>query len=110
MWEVCHKARTGNRPSECQGFCAHLKLKDVAKGRADNAPVEVEFLMSTICMVFLSGHTQGVPRERQVRVVKGTKAPIISEGFVGVCCKSMQKLCHDVKLSWVERHRIRTKQ
>ena len=26
MWEVCHKARMGNRPSECQGFCSHLNL------------------------------------------------------------------------------------
>jgi hypothetical protein len=43
-------------------------------------------------------------------VIKGVKAPIISEGFVGMCCKSMQKLCHDIKLSWIERHRSRTKQ
>ena len=26
MWEVCHRARMGNRPSECQGFCSHLNL------------------------------------------------------------------------------------
>jgi hypothetical protein len=27
MWEVFHKARLGDRPSECQGFCSHLNLK-----------------------------------------------------------------------------------
>jgi hypothetical protein len=26
--------------------------------------------------------------------VKDSNVPIISEGFVGVCCKSMQKLCN----------------
>jgi len=40
-------------------------------------------------MALLSGHKEETPKERQVRVVKGVKAPIISEGFVGVCCKSM---------------------
>ena len=40
-------------------------------------------------MAFLSGYKEETLRERQVRVVKDVKAPIISEGFVGVCCKSM---------------------
>ena len=60
--------------------------------------------MSNLCMAFLSGHKEGTLRQRQVRVVKDIKAPIISEGFVGVCCKSMQKLCHDIKVSWSEKH------
>jgi len=35
MKEVHDKARMGNRPSQCQGFCAQLNLKEVAK--ADSA-------------------------------------------------------------------------
>ena len=34
MWEVHNKARMGNRPSQCQGFCAQLNLKEVAKASA----------------------------------------------------------------------------
>jgi hypothetical protein len=34
----------------------------------------------------------------QMRVVKGTSAPFITDGFVGFCCKSIMKLCTDVKL------------
>ena len=30
-------------------------------------------------------------------MVNDTHAPIVTDAFVGVCCKSMQKLCIDVK-------------
>ena len=34
-----------------------------------------------------------------MRLVKNTPAPIITDGFVGVCCRSIQKICHTAKLN-----------
>jgi hypothetical protein len=64
MWEVGKKVSMGKRPSECKVFCVHLNLKEVSRDIADKASSERNFLMSTICMVFLSGHMEGVTRKR----------------------------------------------
>lgn len=45
----------------------------------------------------------GDPQARQVRVVNDIHSPIITNGSVGVCCKSMQKLCTTVKWSALQR-------
>ena len=37
-------------------------------------------------------------QSRQLRVIKNIIAPIITEAFVGVCCKQMVKLCTDVRM------------
>ena len=34
-----------------------------------------------------------------MRKVDDTKAPVITDGFVGLCCKSMMKLCEAIKLN-----------
>ena len=34
-----------------------------------------------------------------MRRVDNTKAPVVTDGFLGVCCKSMMKLCEAMKLS-----------
>ena len=34
-----------------------------------------------------------------MRLVKNTPAPINTDGFIGVCCKSSMKLCSDIKLN-----------
>jgi hypothetical protein len=46
--------------------------------------------MSNIILAFLGGLNTGVKQLRQMRVVKDTHGPIITDAFVGVCCKSMQ--------------------
>ena len=54
--------------------------------------------MSTLILAFIGGLNTGVPQSRQMRVVKDTRGPIITDAFVGVCCKLMQKLCTDIKI------------
>ena len=55
--------------------------------------------MSAIIAALISSQLPGEPKDRQIRVVKDTQAPIVAEGFVGLCCKSMQKMCNDLKNS-----------
>ena len=54
--------------------------------------------MSKIVLAFLGGLNTGVKQSRQMRVVKDTLGPIVTDAFVGVCCKSMRKLCTDIKI------------
>ena len=37
-----------------------------------------------------------------MRKVDNTKAPVVTDGFVGVCCKSMMRLCEAIKLKMLE--------
>ena len=48
-------------------------------------------------LALISSQEEGAPSDRQIRVVKDTLAPMITEGFIGVCCKSVQKVCNYVK-------------
>jgi hypothetical protein len=42
--------------------------------------------MSIICLALLGSYEIGHTHERQARVIKDTNAPIIVDGFVGLCC------------------------
>ena len=74
---------------KCTGFCRTLKIqesiwiKDMAA-----APLLVD-LLSKICAAHISSQEEGAPSDRQIRIAENTLAPIITEGFIGVCCKSM---------------------
>jgi hypothetical protein len=48
-------------------------------------------------MALVSSYREGHTCERQARVIKDTTAPIIVDGFVGLCCQSMQKMCNGIK-------------
>ena len=37
-----------------------------------------------------------------MRKVDNTKAPVVTDGFVGVCCKSMMRLCEAIKLKMLK--------
>ena len=84
---------------KCTGFCRALKIQESIwiKGMAA-APLLVD-LLSIICAAHISSHKEGAPSDRQIRIVENTLAPIITEGFIGVCCKSMQKVCNHLKQS-----------
>ena len=56
-------------------------------------------LVSTMILASLGSRAVGYAQTRHIRVVNDTHAPIITDAFVGVCCKSMQKLCIDAKQS-----------
>ena len=45
----------------------------------------------------LGSHEEVEGRARQVYVIKDALGPLITDAYVGVCCKSLQKLCAKVK-------------
>ena len=53
----------------------------------------------------LGSHEEGERRARQVYVIKDTLGRLITDAFVGVCCKSLQKLCIKVKKSMLRSQR-----
>ena len=58
------------------------------------------FVRKTICKMILASagsHEEKQRRAREVYVLKDVLGPLITDGFVGVCCKSLQKLCNKVK-------------
>ena len=47
----------------------------------------------------LGSHEEGERRARQLYVIKDALGPLVTDAYVGVCCKSLQKLCAKVKVS-----------
>ena len=45
----------------------------------------------------LGSHEEKQRRGRQVYVIKDVIGPLVTDGYVGVCCKSLQKLCNKIK-------------
>ena len=43
-----------------------------------------------------SYHRNGV-RSRAIGVINGTPALIVTDGYVGVCCSSLKKICGIIK-------------
>ena len=50
----------------------------------------------------VGSHEEKQRRARQVYVLKDVLGPLITDGFVGVCCKSLQKLCAKVKADMLQ--------
>jgi hypothetical protein len=81
----------------CETFCKSLQLWELKKN--PNFRPE-KFVRETICKMILAslgGHEEKQRRARQVYVIKDALGPLITDGYVGVCCKSLQKLCIKVK-------------
>ena len=55
----------------------------------------------------LGSHEEGERRARQLYVIKDALGPLVTDAYVGVCCKSLQKLCAKVKVSML-RERVNT--
>ncbi len=99
MSKVIQCMRTGERAPRCEGFCKALELPRTTSGGVYRISAEAKNLVCLLILSTLGSEKAGDPQARQVRVVNDTQAPIITDGFVGVCCKSMQKLCTAVKLN-----------
>ena len=97
--KACRNYKKEITAPKCTGFCRTLKLQESIwiKGMTA-APLLVD-LLSMICAAHISSQKEGAPSDRQIRIVENTLAPIITEGFIGVCCKSMQKVCNHLKQS-----------
>ena len=50
----------------------------------------------------LGSHEEGERRARQIYVIKDALGPLVTDAYVGVCCKSLQKLCAKVKMSMLK--------
>jgi hypothetical protein len=55
--------------------------------------------MITVIISLFVSQKVGQPELRQMRLIKNTPAPIVTDGFVGVCCKSIMKIYSNVKLT-----------
>ena len=58
------------------------------------------FARETICKMILASlgsHEEGERRARQAYVIKDALGPLVTDAYVGVCCKYLQKLCAKVK-------------
>ena len=76
--------------SQCTGFCRLLKF-DM------NATKEVKSLIITMVMAVLGSQEEGAAVARSAGVIKNTQALIVTEGYVGVCCTSLKKVCAVMK-------------
>ena len=47
----------------------------------------------------LGSHEESERRARQLFVIMDALGPLVTDAYVGVCCKSLQKLCAKVKVS-----------
>ena len=84
-------------PSGCETFCKSLKLKEILKDKnyqLESLPRET---LCTMILAALGGQEEGSRRARQVFIIKNALGPLITDAFVGVCCKTLQRLCHRVK-------------
>jgi hypothetical protein len=102
MKRVCQCVQTGRRISTCTGFCKQLDLPRVPNSKVESISHEAQHLMSRLVLATLGSHQVNQPESRQMRKVDNTKAPVVTDGFVGVCCKSMMRLCEAIKLSMLQ--------
>ena len=75
---------------QCTGFCKLLQF-------SEEAPSGIKNLIVTMVMAVLGGQEMDAPASRVAGVVKNTPALIVTEGYVGVCCTSLKKLCAIMK-------------
>ena len=52
--------------------------------------------ITQMILASLGRHEEKQRRGRQVYVMKDELGPLVTDGYVGVCCKSLQKLCNKV--------------
>ena len=93
---------SGPTPPHCNTFCAHLKLwelKNLKKYKIANTPRDV---ICTMILASLGGQEVGNNRSRAVQPVDFLLGPLVTDAYVGVCCKSLQKLCQSVKRNLLE--------
>ena len=84
-------------PSGCETFCKSLKLKEMLKDKnyqLEHLPKET---ICTMILAALGGQEEGSRRARQVFIIKNALGPLITDPYVGVCCKTLQRLWHQVK-------------
>ena len=76
-----------------------------------NKSYKVEpFVRDTICVMIMASmgsHEEGERRSRQVYVIKDAYGPLVTDAYVGVCCKSLQKLCAKVKACMLRNTQMR---
>ena len=84
-------------PSGCKTFCKSLKLQELLDDKnyqMERLPKET---LCTMILAALGSQEEGSRKARQVFVIQDVLGPLITDGYVGVCCKTLQKLCARVK-------------
>ena len=84
-------------PNRCKAFCKSLKLQELLNDKnyqMERLPRET---ICTMVLAALGGQEEGCRKARQVFVIQDALGPLITDGYVGVCCKTLQKVCIKVK-------------
>ncbi len=68
-----------------------------------NAAKEVKSLIITMVMAVLGSQEEGAVVARGAGVIKNSPALIVTEGYVGVCCTSLKKVCTIMKKHILKR-------
>jgi hypothetical protein len=57
----------------------------------------IKKVICTMIVAVLGSEEEGGRRSRSTVTINNAMGPLITEGHVGVCCRSLQKLCAKVK-------------
>jgi hypothetical protein len=78
-------------PNRCKAFCKSLKLKELLNDKnyqMERLPRET---ICTMVLAALGGQEEGCRKARQVFVIQDALGPLITDGYVGVCCKTLKR-------------------
>ena len=78
-------------PSGCKTFCRSLKLQELLSDKnyqMEPLPKETQYIM---ILAALGSQEEGSRKARQVFVIQDALGPLITDGYVGVCCKTLKR-------------------
>ena len=84
-------------PSGCKTFCKSLKLQELLNDKNYQMEPLPKETLCTLILAALGSQEEGSRKARQVFVIQDALGPLITDGYVGVCCRTLQKLCARVK-------------
>ena len=92
----------GNFRPQCDYFCKYLGLWEMKTNNKYKAPPLVREVLCDMILAVSGCQERGGNRSRGVKVVERIRGPVVTDAYVGVCCKSLKKLCQNVKSHMLE--------
>ena len=93
---------TGTAPPRCNNFCKHLMLWELKTVRKFKVANTIRDAICNMVVATLGGHEKGSNRTRAIVDIGPIYGPLVTDAYVGVCCKSLQKFCQNVKKNILE--------
>ena len=93
MERIMHRVRTNTAvsqgPPQCGAFCKSLMLREMAANRRFKVEPHISETICTLVLAAIGCHEEGGQRSRAVHAVGNTLGPMVTDGFVGVCCRAL---------------------